>query len=306
MEAAKDNSATRGRSEWRTVASPGQRLLALVTGATDGIGEAVSHRLAGIVDTLLVHGKSASLLSALAAELAPAHPGTSIVPVLGDLRSFADVRRMTASIRMTFDHIDILINNAATAGRHPRAVTEDGNESIFQVNYLSPVLLVAELYDLLRAARCCRVVNVVCDIHRQARAIGSGCDDSRRYHPLIAYAQSKFALAVHTATLASAFAESRCTAVCLDPGVAETKLRRKLVVLPGGVVSEAADNVLYAATMRPMPREFYLRGKEIVQPEPELLRAHVQRELEVMTVGALGRRLPWGETSETGPSTACC
>lgn len=280
--------------------------MALVTGATDGIGEAVSHRLAGIVDTLLVHGKSPSLLSALAAELAPAHPGTSIVPVVADLRSFADVRRMTASIRATFDHLDILINNAATAGQHPRILTEDGNEPIFQVNYLSPVLLVAELFDLLRAAKYCRIVNVVCAIHRQARTIEQGCVDGRRYHPVVAYAQSKFALAVHTASLASALSGSSCTAVCLDPGVADTKLRRKLVVLPGGVVSTAADNVLYATTMRPRLHEFYLQGKEILQPEPEVLCVPVQRKLEQVTEDMLGRQLPWCATLGTGRSSAYC
>lgn len=273
---------------------PGEtRLTALVTGATDGIGEAVSRRLAGIVDTLLVHGRCPRLLAALAATLAPANPGTSIVPVAADLSSFTEVRRMTQSLRDTFDHLDVLVHNAGTAGHHRHMLTEDANELTFQVNYLSPALLTAELFDLLRAAGRSRIVNVVCDLYRHVKDVNHNSSDERRYHPIAAYAQSKFALAVHTASLARAVAGSDCSVVCLDPGAADTKLRRKLNSSPGNSLAEAADNVLYAVTMPRKPEGFYLRAKSLVPPEPEVLQAWVQGKLDQVTEKLLDRRLPW-------------
>jgi NAD(P)-dependent dehydrogenase (short-subunit alcohol dehydrogenase family) len=267
--------------------------MALVTGATDGIGQAVSHRLAGLVDTLLVHGRSPQLLAALAATLAPANPGTCVVPVVADLGCFGDVERLIQRVRATYGHLDILVNNAATIGHYPRTLTEDGHELAFQVNYLSPALLTAGLFDLLQVARCGRVVNVVCEAYRDVTTFDQESSDDRRNHPAVAYARSKFALVAHTASLVSACSGSRLTAVCVDPGFTETKLQRKSSGWPGASVSAAADNVLYAVTKPVHDSGFYIQGKKIVQPASEVLQVPMQRQLDKVTGEVLDMRLPW-------------
>jgi NAD(P)-dependent dehydrogenase (short-subunit alcohol dehydrogenase family) len=269
------------------------RPTALVTGATDGIGQAVSHRLAGLVDTLLVHGRCPQLLAALAATLAPANPGTCVVPVTADLGCFADVERLIQRIRETYGHLDILVNNAATIGQYPRTLTEDGHELAFQVNYLSPALLTAGLFDLMQVTRSGRVVNVVCDVYRNVTTFDQDSSDDRRHHQAVAYARSKFALVVHTASLVSACSGSQLTAVCVDPGFTETKLQRKSFGWPGAPVSAAADNVLYAVTKPMNDSGFYVQGKKIVQPASEVLQIPMQRQLDKITEEVLGIRLPW-------------
>jgi NAD(P)-dependent dehydrogenase (short-subunit alcohol dehydrogenase family) len=269
------------------------RPMALVTGATDGIGEAVSHRLAGLVDTLLVHGRCPQLLAALAATLAPANPGTCVVPVTADLGCFADVERLIQRVRTTYGHLDILVNNAATIGQYPRMLTEDGHELAFQVNYLSPALLTAGLFDLLQVARCGRVVNVVCDVYRNVTTFDQDSSDDRRHVQAVAYARSKFALVAHTASLVAACTGSPLTAVCVDPGITETKLQRTSFGWPGAPVSAAADNVLYAVTKPANDSGFYVQGKKIVQPAPEVLQIPMQRHLDKVTEEVLGTRLPW-------------
>ncbi len=274
------------------------RPTALVTGATDGIGRAVSQRLAGLVDTLLVHGRCPESLTALAATLAPANPGTSVVPVVADLGRFADVERLIQRIRTIYGHLDILVNNAATVGRHSHTLTEDGHELAFQVNYLAPAFLTAGLFDLLLVARRGRIVNVVCDAYRDVATFDQDSPGNRCYNPVVAYAQSKFALVAHTASLVSACSGTRLTAVCVDPGFTETKLQRQSFCWPGGPVSAAADNVLYAVTKPVHDLEFYVQGKKIVQPLSEVLQIPVQRQLDKVTGEVLDMSLPW---TATGP-----
>jgi NAD(P)-dependent dehydrogenase (short-subunit alcohol dehydrogenase family) len=283
----------RGDPPRATVEVPQTRPTALVTGATDGIGRAVSHRLAGLVDTLLVHGRSPQPLAALAAALAPANPGTCVVPVVADLGCFADVERLIQRVRTTYGHLDILVNNAATVGQYSSMLTEDGHELAFQVNYLAPAFLTAGLFDLLLVARRGRVVNVVCDAYRNVSTFDQDSLGDHRYHPAVAYAQSKFALVAHTASLVSACAGTRLTAVCVDPGFTETKLQRTSFGWPGASVSAAADNVLYAVTKPVNDRGFYVRGKEIVQPVSEVLQIPTQRRLDKVTGEVLDMSLPW-------------
>lgn len=272
------------------------RPIALVTGATDGIGRAVSQRLAGLVDTLLVHGRRSESLTTLAATLAPANPGTSVVPIVADFGRFADVERLIRRVRTIYGHLDILVNNAATVGQYSHTLTEDGHEQAFQVNYLAPAFLTAGLFDLLLVARRGRIVNVVCDAYRDVTTFDQDPLGNRCYHPAVAYAQSKFALVAHTASLVAACSGTRLAAVCVDPGFTETKLQRQSFRWPGGPVSAAADNVLYAVTKPVHDREFYVQGKEIVQPQSEVLQIPVQRQLDKVTGEALDMSLPWAAT----------
>lgn len=289
---------SRGELRRRFEAS-GERRTALVTGATGSIGRIVSARLAGMVDTLLVHGRNQHLLAELAATLAPANPGTSIVPVSADLGSFPDVRRLTHAIEETFGRLDILVNNAATLGHHGRTLTRDGHELTFQVNYMSPVLITADMFHLLKAAKDGRVVNVVCGVYRHGKAVILDLSATSRYHPVTAYAQSKFALVAHTACLYQSLAGKPCSAVCVDPGVVDTKLRTNLFQTPDVAIAEAADNVLYGITMPASSRGFYVRGKKLVQPEPEVLRSSLRRQLVQATEERLEMHLPWAVDGAT-------
>ncbi|MBP2323416.1 NAD(P)-dependent dehydrogenase (short-subunit alcohol dehydrogenase family) [Kibdelosporangium banguiense] len=217
---------------------------------------------------------------------------------MADLGCFADVERLIHRVRTTYGHLDILVNNAATVGQHSAMQSEDGHELTFQVNYLSPALLTAGLFDLLLVARRGRVVNVACDVYRNVTTFDQDSLCDRRYHPAVAYAQSKFALVAHTASLVSACSGTRLAVVCVDPGFTETKLQRQSFGWPGAPVSAAADNVLYAVTKPVNDRGFYVQGKKIVQPASEVLNIPTQRQLDKVTEEVLDMSLPW---TATGP-----
>src|SRR5947208_5334068 len=126
----------------------------LITGATDGLGRALAQRLHRDGAQLLLHGRDAGKLEAVAAEL----PGAQVLQA--DFASLDDVRRLAGEVAQ----VDVLVNNAGIGSGMPegreRAQSRDGHELRFQVNYLSGYLLTELLLAKLRAAAPARVVLV--------------------------------------------------------------------------------------------------------------------------------------------------
>ena len=81
-----------------------------------------------------------------------------------DLSDLASVAALTRRLRSQHKNIDLLINNAAVAGR--RGITADGFELAFGVNYLSHFLITRALLSPQT-----RVVNVSSEAHRSASSI---------------------------------------------------------------------------------------------------------------------------------------
>ncbi|MFI9156296.1 SDR family NAD(P)-dependent oxidoreductase [Kitasatospora aureofaciens] len=136
----------------------------LVTGATDGLGRALAHRLAGEGDTVLLHGRDQGRLDRTAQEIAEAQGTERPVTLLADLADLAQVRALAAEVRATTDRLDVLVNNAGVGSGEPdgrtRRTSTDGHELRFAVNHLAGFLLSLELLPLLRASAPARIVNV--------------------------------------------------------------------------------------------------------------------------------------------------
>jgi NAD(P)-dependent dehydrogenase (short-subunit alcohol dehydrogenase family) len=196
----------------------------LITGATDGLGRALTERLAAEGETLVLHGRDTARLARTADEIEAVH-GTRPATVLADLADLAQVRRMAAEVPDRTDRLDVLVSNAGIGSGEPagreRGVSADGYELRFAVNYLAGFLLTLELLPFLRAGRAAggapaRVVNVA--------SIGQEPIDfadvmlEHSYSGRQAYCQSKLAQIMSGFELAERLPAAEVTINSLHPG----------------------------------------------------------------------------------------
>jgi short-subunit dehydrogenase len=156
-------------------------MIALVTGASSGIGEAAARRLAREPGaSLILVARREERLRALAASL-----GEERVSFLAaDLVEDDAPARIRAHVEEHHGQLDLLVNNAGSGWRARFA--DGGYENVrrtMAINFDAPVRLTEALLPILRASAPSAIVNVASTAARVARA-GTG-----------AYSASKFALA---------------------------------------------------------------------------------------------------------------
>ncbi len=198
--------------------------VALVTGATSGIGLATAAALARAGATVIMAGRNAEK-GALALRTVGETSGSTVFERV-DQSDMADVRRFAVRIRDRYDQLDILVNNAGLLAPRARQVTSDGFELQFGVNALSHFLLTAELFPALRAVPQARVVWVASLVHRFGRIALDDLQGLRHYGAYAAYAQSKLAMLMFALELRrrSAAVGSGLVSVAAHPGWARTAL----------------------------------------------------------------------------------
>lgn len=166
----------------------------LITGATDGLGRALAERLAAEGATLLLHGRDAGRLEAVATACERLGGGR-VQGFRADLAALEEVRRLATEVQEATDTLHVLVNNAGVGSGRPDGTTRqesrDGYELRFAVNHLAHFLLTLELLPLLRRSAPARIVHVA--------SLGQAPVDfadvmlERDYGGGRAYAQSKLA-----------------------------------------------------------------------------------------------------------------
>jgi ketoreductase RED2 len=184
--------------------------VALVTGSTSGIGEAVVRRLAATGDRVVINSStSVDAGHALVAELGAHHAHY----VQGDISVEADAARIVAESVERFGRLDVLVNNAGTTVRIPHDDLETASPEVFRrlydVNVVGTWAVTVAAMPHLRASGAGCIVNV------------SSLAGLRPTGSSIPYAVSKAALNHLTALLANTVAPVvRVNAVA--PGLVDT------------------------------------------------------------------------------------
>lgn len=188
----------------------------VLTGASDGIGAAAAHQLAGSANRLILVGRSAEKTRAVAEETGAEH-------FIADFNRLDEVRALAARIADTVgdDGIDVLANNAGGIFGDP-SPTVDGFEKTMQVNHLAPFLLTNLLLpQLLRAEGA--VINTSSIAHRLFGHIDvDDLDNSRRFSPNKAYGDAKLANVLFAKSLHTRFHAEGLSAVAFHPGTVRT------------------------------------------------------------------------------------
>jgi NAD(P)-dependent dehydrogenase (short-subunit alcohol dehydrogenase family) len=199
----------------------------LVTGATDGLGRLVAAELAAGGAEVLLHGRDAGRLDRALEEIRDATGNERLRPYLADFSSLDEVHRLADAVEVSEQRLDVLINNAGigggAGGDRRRALSRDGYELRFQVNYLAGFLLTRLLLPLLRRSAPARIVNV-----SSAGQIPLDFGDlmlERGYNGMRAYRQSKLAQVMFTFELAERLDPGEVTVNALHPAsLMDTKM----------------------------------------------------------------------------------
>ncbi len=221
----------------------------LVTGATDGVGRVVAKRLAAEGANVLIHGRNQQRAEQVLREIcgARAQPKKGMATFYqADFSSLAEVRELAEILLQERDRIDCLVNNAGIGSgpdKNHRALSKDGFELRFAVNYLAGFLLTRLLLPRLVESAPARIVNVS-SLGQQAIDF----DDvmlEKGYSGARAYCQSKLAQIMLTIDLAGELDPHRVTANALHPATyMNTTMVRESGNAPASSVEEGAEAIM--------------------------------------------------------------
>jgi len=205
--------------------------LAVVTGASDGIGFVIAGRLAAAGAEVVLPVRNRAKGEQAADRLRRSVPGAKLAVRDLDLSSLASVAALVDTLGGEGRPINILVNNAGVMTPPSRQVTADGFELQFGTNHLGHVALTVGLLPLLRAGAA-RVTHQTSVAARRGTINWDDLNWERSYDVDKAYGQSKtavglFARELHARSVAGGWGISSNLA---HPGVSPTNL---LAAQPG-------------------------------------------------------------------------
>ena len=190
--------------------------VALVTGASRGIGAATAKALAAQGAHVIITARTAKDLEAVEDAIFNAGGNATIAPL--DLTDGDSIARLATAVTERWGKLDVLVLNAAMLGTLAPVPAIDGAEfaRLFTLNVTAQQVLIASFDALLRKSDAGRLVALTSSVGAAPRAFWG------------AYGASKAALE----TLVASYGEevSNLSAVCtaiVDPGRTRTQMRAK-------------------------------------------------------------------------------
>ena len=212
---------------WTTVNIPSQSgRLAVVTGATGGLGYETALALAAAGAEVVLAGRNDIKGANALARLRATHPGPTARFERLDLASLVSVAAYAQTMLAAGRGIDLLVNNAGVMAPPERQLTVDGFELQFATNYLGHFALTARLLPLLRRVPGARVVNVSSLAASLDSIDLTDLQSQRSYVPFQTYGMTKLALVMSALELQrrSEAAGWGIDAMAAHPGYARTDI----------------------------------------------------------------------------------
>jgi NAD(P)-dependent dehydrogenase (short-subunit alcohol dehydrogenase family) len=219
-----------GTGHW-TAADAGDQSgrIAVITGATAGLGLETARVLAQHGATVVLAGRDQAKTSAAVDVILASRPTAVVETAEMDLTSLESVRAAATGLTARFPKLDLLINNAGVM-MPPYSLTKDGFELQFGTNHLGHFALTGLLMNSLLAVPGSRVVTVSSNGHRAGRMNFADLQSAKHYQKAAAYGRSKLANLMFTYELQRrlAAAHAQTIALAAHPGTARTDLARHL------------------------------------------------------------------------------
>src|SRR5712671_3276265 len=224
--------------------------IALITGASRGLGAAVAERFAREGAHLVLTGRTVGGLEETDDRVRAAGGSATLVPF--DLRDFIKIDELAAALYERYGRLDILVGNAGEFGVFSPLGHIDPAlwGEVIGLNLTANWRLIRAMDPLLRAAEHGRAVFVTTGLAREALPY---------YGP---YAVSKAGLEAMVRIYAGEVARTRLRVNLIDPGIVRTRLRAR--IFPGENPANLPSPETIAAAFLPLVLEECSRHGEIV------------------------------------------
>ena len=203
-----------------TDSKPFDGKLALVTGASRGIGAATAEALAEAGAHVILTARGGSALEQVEEKIHAAGGSATIAPM--DLNDSENIGKLAQAVAERWGSLDILVLNAAMLGSLSPVEHLDPKEleRVFKLNVLANQALISAFDPLLRRADKAEVIGITSSVGQEPRAFWGG------------YGASKAAFD----TLLGAYADEtahagRLRVQIIDPGATRTRMRQ--LAFPG-------------------------------------------------------------------------
>jgi NADP-dependent 3-hydroxy acid dehydrogenase YdfG len=209
-----------------------QGRVALVTGASSGIGEATALALAEEGAYVALAARRGDRLEALAAKIQAL--GSVATVLVADLTSEAEAQRVVTETEARYGRLDILVNNAGVMYLEPVVEADLGRwRRMLELNVLSLIAATQAALPGMRARHEGHIVNIASTAGRVANPNAAG------------YAATKFGVVGFSEALRREVYQHNIRVTVIEPGAVDTELREHI----GDPQVQAATNA-WAEGMR--------------------------------------------------------
>ncbi|MEZ3182563.1 3-oxoacyl-ACP reductase FabG [Streptomyces pimonensis] len=191
--------------------------VALVTGATSGIGLAVTRLLAGQGQRVFICARSADAVTMTVKELRD--EGLDVDGAPCDVRNLDDIRRYVGATVERYGTVDVLVNNAGRSGGGVTAsISDDLWYDVVNTNLNSVFLMTREVLNAggMQAKGRGRIINIASTAGKQGVVLGAP------------YSASKHGVVGFTKALGNELAPTGITVNAVCPGYVETPMAQRV------------------------------------------------------------------------------
>ena len=202
----------------------------LITGANSGIGYITTREIAKMGAKVVMLCRSEQRGRDALAKAKQESGSDDIHLLLCDLSSQADIRRAMEQFKLTYDRLDVLVNNAGAIFTK-RQESVDGIEMTFAINHLGYYLPTLLLLDMLKESAPARIVNVSSGAHETGKFNFDDYNREQNFSSFAAYGESKMANILFTKELARRLEGTGVTVNALHPGFVATNFAKNTGLL---------------------------------------------------------------------------
>ena len=237
--------------------------VALITGATGGIGSAIATEFFKSGATVIINGRTQEKIDALTDKLLSGgdkKDATRIAGIAMDLSALDSETNMIQRVIEKFNKLDILVNNAAQIdGRVIMRCDPDYVSRLMLINYRKPYQLTRNALAYMRKNRYGRIINIT--------SISGQCGDGG----VSAYAGSKAALHTFAQSISVEYGRYNITANSIAPGIVDTEALKAMSdeyklsakkLIPNNRFAKPSE-IADLATFLASERAAYINGQQI-------------------------------------------